>query len=58
MWSLMGVHIDEDLLLPAAGDYAAVVCQQGREAAERLEEATFVSGVERWVIQIWPTSAG
>ncbi|HEY0498489.1 MAG TPA: hypothetical protein VGD48_22305 [Kutzneria sp.] len=58
MWSLMGVHVDEDLLLPAVGDYAAVVYQQGREAAERLEEATFVSGVERWVIQIWPASAG
>ena len=57
LWSVTAAQADEDLELPRAGGYAAHVYLQGREAAERLEEATFEHGVERWVIRIWPTHA-
>jgi hypothetical protein len=52
--SVTAVVSRQPLHLPAVGEYRARVHAGGRAAAERLDEGTFGSGVERWLIQLWP----
>jgi hypothetical protein len=41
------------LPLRQPGTYRARVCSGNRDETSHLDEATFVGGVERWLIQFW-----
>jgi hypothetical protein len=53
--TLMGESAAPPVILPVLGSYRIRVHVSGRREAAELDEATFVRGVERWLLQIWPT---
>ena len=42
--------------LPAAGRWRIRAASSGRADVQRLGEASFAEGVERWLLQLWPVA--